>query len=326
MERLETEIDLSRELERSSPGYYEDILAHLEEEMNFLLKSKLTGARICSKVNHLDNDEKPTRFFLSEEISKTKDKGMKTLTVDDVTLYENEEIIDACHDFYVQLFSEEPVEEDVIDEFLTDLPFEPMETIGEGGTITIAGTKFLVRKVAEKSSRGGVRWISPFKLVRVHWLPGYVPDVYVHNFLQQFYPVVNILPERATEGYENGVCRAKVGSEGVDRIPHLSKIDYEGMEFPVLITVPGRPPLCLRCHSIGHVRYECDAKSQAGSWAARVGGARAGAFAGVDLEEEGEEEGETEVERKERLEKEGKKRGKRKTVRGRLGKIVCLWD
>ena len=99
---------------------------------------------------------------------------------------------------------------------------EPMETIGEGDTITIAGNKFLVRKVAEKSSGGGVRWISPFKLVRVHWLPGYVPDDIVHRFLQQLCPVANILPERATEGFKIGVRRANVGSEG-DKIPTCKK-------------------------------------------------------------------------------------------------------
>ena len=59
---------------------------------------------------------------------------------------------------------------------------EPMEVMEDGGTITIGGTKFLFRKVAERSSGGRVRWISPFKLVRVHWFPGYVPDQYVHRF------------------------------------------------------------------------------------------------------------------------------------------------
>ena len=130
-------------------------------------------------------------------------------------------------------------------------------------------------------STGHVRYewdLQPFRLVRVHWLPGYVPDVCIHNFLSQFCPVASILPERATEGFESGVRRAKVGSDGIEKIPHLSKIEYEGMDFPVLITVPGRPPLCLKCHSTGHVRYECDAKSQVGSWAARVSGARAGGF------------------------------------------------
>ena len=86
----------------------------------------------------------------------------------------------------------------------------------------------------------------------------------------------------------------------MDKIPDLSKIEYEGMEFPVLLTVPGRPPLCLKCHSTGHKRYECDAKSQAGLLAARVSGARAGAFAEVELEEEGE----TEEDRKVKLEEE----------------------
>ena len=81
---------------------------------------------------------------------------------------------------------------------------EPMEVIGDGGTITIGGTKFLLRKVEERSSAGRVRWISPFRLVRVHWLPGYVPDVCIHNFLSQFVHVASILPERATEDFENG--------------------------------------------------------------------------------------------------------------------------
>ena len=51
----------------------------------------------------------------------------------------------------------------------------PMEVIRECGTITIGGTKFLLRKVVQRSPAGRVRWISPYKLVQVHWLPGYDP-------------------------------------------------------------------------------------------------------------------------------------------------------
>ena len=47
---------------------------------------------------------------------------------------------------------------------------EPMEVIGDGGTITIVP----IEKSCGKVIGGGVRWISPFRLVRVHWLPGYV--------------------------------------------------------------------------------------------------------------------------------------------------------
>ena len=106
-----------------------------------------------------------------------------------------------------------------------------------------------------------------------------------------------------TECVENSVRRTKVGSKGLDKVPHLSKIEYHGMEFPILITVPGRPPLCLKCHLTGHVRYECDAKSQLSTWAARASGARAGAFTEVDLEE-----GDTEEERKEKIDGERRKK------------------
>ena len=71
--------------------------------MNIMLKSKLTGARI----NHLDNDGSNMFFFLSKEIARAKDKGMKVLTVEDLTLHENEEIIEAGRDFYAHLFREE---------------------------------------------------------------------------------------------------------------------------------------------------------------------------------------------------------------------------
>ena len=187
------------------------------------------------------------------------------------------------------------------------------------------GNQVPVEKSGRKVIGGRVRWISPFRLVRVHWLPGNVPDVCIHNFLSQFVPVASILPERATDGFENGVRRAKFGSDGIEKIPHLSKIEYEGMEFPVLITVPGRPPLCLTCHSTGHVRYECDAKSQVGLWAAKVGGARAGSFANVEIEEEGE----TEVERKEKMEVERRKKReaqeKKRGARKRWLELVPWW-
>ena len=57
MEGLESEIRLFQELERSSPGYYKDIFACLEEEMNVMLKSKLTGVRIRSKADPISDVE-----------------------------------------------------------------------------------------------------------------------------------------------------------------------------------------------------------------------------------------------------------------------------
>ena len=36
-------------------------------------------------------------------------------------------------------------------------------------------------------------------------------------------------------------------------IPHLDKI----ANHQILITTPGRPPLCLKCHKTGHIRQNC---------------------------------------------------------------------
>ena len=41
----------------------------------------------------------------------------------DLTLHENEEIIEACRDFYAHLFREEPVDDVVVDEILTEVCF-----------------------------------------------------------------------------------------------------------------------------------------------------------------------------------------------------------
>ena len=40
-------------------------------------------------------------------------------------------------------------------------------------------------------------------------------------------------------------------------IPHLVKFDCGAS---VLITMPGRPPLCLRCSRVGHMRRDCNSR------------------------------------------------------------------
>ena len=54
------------------------------------------------------------------------------------------------------------------------------------------------------------------------------------------------------------------------RVPHLDRVVYEGKSFPCLLTIPGRPPLCLRCRATGHLRGECPGQSAAFTYAGRV--------------------------------------------------------
>ena len=54
-------------------------------------------------------------------------------------------------------------------------------------------------------------------------------------------------------GFYTGVRKLRVEVEDIKQIPHIHKVG----EYPTLITMPGRPPLCLHCGYIGHVRQNC---------------------------------------------------------------------
>ena len=54
------------------------------------------------------------------------------------------------------------------------------------------------------------------------------------------------------------------------RVPHLDRVVYQGKSFPCLLTIPGRPPLCLRCRATGHLWGECPGRSAAFTYAGRV--------------------------------------------------------
>ena len=40
-------------------------------------------------------------------------------------------------------------------------------------------------------------------------------------------------------------------------LPHILHVYFENRNFPVLITVRGRPPMCLKCNMEGHIRRDC---------------------------------------------------------------------
>ena len=40
-------------------------------------------------------------------------------------------------------------------------------------------------------------------------------------------------------------------------VPSLDKIFFDGMEHKMLLTVPGRGPVCFRCQKVGHTRVNC---------------------------------------------------------------------
>jgi len=95
--------------------------------------------------------------------------------------------------------------------------------------------------------------------VRVHWLPAFVSDLQISRYFSLFGDVFEIkhetygTPELISTytGVRDVMLRIQESKKRL--IPHRSKIDGESC----LITMRGRPPLCLRCNEVGHIRSDC---------------------------------------------------------------------
>ena len=125
------------------------------------------------------------------------------------------------------------------------------------GDLEIEGTKCHVSPVAEKDAGGGLVWIQPYVMVRVHWLPYYLDDEVLKDSLGIHGKIVSITDERGLDGIPNGVKRVRMEIKDMGLFPHMLRCWFGGKTFTGLITVPGRAPLCLRCKQVGHVRGTC---------------------------------------------------------------------
>ncbi|MCG8032949.1 MAG: hypothetical protein JAZ03_12335 [Candidatus Thiodiazotropha taylori] len=95
--------------------------------------------------------------------------------------------------------------------------------------------------------------------IRVHWLPLYYDNSIVREVLQQFGEIMDI--KMSTTSHEklvafNGVreVRVKTSEMRKQQIPHLVRFN-SGQAM--LLTIAGRPPYCLKCRQVGHVRQRC---------------------------------------------------------------------
>ena len=93
---------------------------------------------------------------------------------------------------------------------------------------------------------------------RLHWVKEEIPDEMLAFFLEEHCEEVSkIAHETDVNGVKTGVRIATIRlmKEQKPSFPHVLLMTPNN---PVLITVPGRRPLCLKCHHIGHVRNNCD--------------------------------------------------------------------
>lgn len=96
--------------------------------------------------------------------------------------------------------------------------------------------------------------------MKLLWLPERMEDIYIHEALQSFGKIKAISAEtwrvsdmEQMRTLNRDVVVSLADGVRVSDIPHLLTVC--GLQS--LLLIPGRPPLCLRCHRVGHIRQHC---------------------------------------------------------------------
>ncbi|XP_042148990.1 uncharacterized protein LOC121837437, partial [Ixodes scapularis] len=114
------------------------------------------------------------------------------------------------------------------------------------GELVVKGRRYIVVDPSNQDTR-----------LKLHWLLHHVPEDEVRVALAPYGKVTEVVRD---EWRAAGVCsttrsvslRLKAGVT-VDALPHQLRVAGD----LVLVVVPGRAPLCLRCRGKGHIRREC---------------------------------------------------------------------
>ena len=120
--------DLQREyykyinLESLNPGSFQSEIQHYETEINSYLEMNIEGLKIRSKVKHLNDDEKPSRYFLHKEKKRGEKKLIDKLeTNEGKFVCDRSGILKHVKSFYQQLFQKENIDQSLVDYFFKDV-------------------------------------------------------------------------------------------------------------------------------------------------------------------------------------------------------------
>jgi hypothetical protein len=101
--------------------------------------------------------------------------------------------------------------------------------------------------------------------IKMHWIPYEIPMQIAYEKIQRI-PGIKIIsagyensPEEGFQAVRTGVRLLTIETERAETIPYMSEWSYMGRFGKILITVKGRPPVCLKCEQVCHLKRECKA-------------------------------------------------------------------
>lgn len=116
--------------------------------------------------------------------------------------------------------------------------------------------------------------------LRVHWLPLYYDNRLLKAIFCDYGEVLDVKMCKSSHARLvalNGMREVTLRTDEVlkQKIPHLVTF---GCGQSILVTMYGRPPLCLKCREVGHLRKDCETSR---SWAAVTRQERSGVVSPV---------------------------------------------
>ena len=123
IKRLKNEIIFYQKMERAcfQPELISPIILAKEEEYKELLRYEARGAMIRSRVQDIEEGERPTRYFLNKEKLRMDKKSIKFLQSNGTEYHKTDDMLKIIHEFYSDLYTNRPIDQNIVDEFLTGI-------------------------------------------------------------------------------------------------------------------------------------------------------------------------------------------------------------
>ena len=111
-DKLNLEIEFRNILARGNSNTADDHvrLAEIRDLLKAIEDRNVEGAIIRSREQWLEFGEKPTKYFYQLERQRQSRNSINELRVGDKTVTSHKNILTACRDFYVNLYTAEPVD------------------------------------------------------------------------------------------------------------------------------------------------------------------------------------------------------------------------
>lgn len=215
----------------SNQDDYIDQINNLRNQISELESRLIRGVIIRSKCDILSHSEKPSKFFVVKERKAAEKKIISKLEVGDQVLSNHSSIINAFRDFYINLYTEEPIDISLMNDFLTDFP-KLDTTLSDQceGPITLDEIIYALKNMQNNKSPGPDGLTKEFYQSFSHLL---------FPVLVQLYKIISdsgILTESQRLSYITLICKDPDHSEQLKTWRPISLLNYDYKILSKIIT------------------------------------------------------------------------------------------